>query len=316
MTLRSNSISVGKTTFTQEYENITTIASFNLESQGEDLDAAIMIAYDAACAVITSTQDYLVTDKVNKYSPQDVVTDLDFKAQNVIVDILSSHFPNSGILAEEDNFTQESFDGLIFTIYPIDGTTQFTEGGNETSCMIGAVFQGQVIAALIGNPFTGEIFVLQARDQKVIRYRCEERPIEIELEFQYPKRKVGLFSFEDPRDSDISELTHISDPRRVSYFKKHNVFSGSYGTGAMKVASNQLAAFITKPNNINPWDEIPALGILAKLGYKYYIFDTQSKTFEVVEMVPNLEKYNRGLTLVTHPIIFKELQQWLLTFPF
>jgi fructose-1,6-bisphosphatase/inositol monophosphatase family enzyme len=287
---------------------------FDLAAQGEDLDAAIMIAYDAACDVITRSNIYGVFEKLTDSKSFDQVTDLDYQAQEAIIEILENYFPFSGILAEENEHSKASQDGLVFTIDPIDGTKEFVRGGNETSCMIGAVYEGQVVAALIGNPFTSEIFVLQARDQKVIRYRCSESPIEIELEFKYPPRKKALFSFEDVRDSAISALTNMSHP--VSgYFKTHLVFTGSYGTGAMKTASNQVTGFITKANNINPWDEIPALGILSKLGYKYYIFDTQSKTFEVVEMVANLEKYNRGLTLVTHPIIFEELQQWLLINP-
>jgi fructose-1,6-bisphosphatase/inositol monophosphatase family enzyme len=286
------------------------IAQFDLATQGEDLDATLMIAYELARSVIVGTKIFEFHKKNSATKEYDQVTELDYKAQAVIIETIERYFPYSGIIAEEDEHSKPSRDGLMWFVDPIDGTSEFIRGGNEISCMIGVVFNGKVIASLIGNPFTGEIYVLQARDGKLIRYRCEECPLEIELSFCKPPRKRAIFSFEDPRDKAISSLAHLSDPEN-GFFRTHLVFSGSYGTAAMKAASNQVTAFITKANNINPWDEIPALGILGKLGYKYYIYDAQSRSFEMLDMVPNPKKYTRELTLMTHPLIFEELQVWL-----
>jgi fructose-1,6-bisphosphatase/inositol monophosphatase family enzyme len=286
------------------------IAQFDITTQGEKLDAAIMIAYERARNAIVGTKIFEVREKFSANKQFDQVTELEYKAQALIVETIEHYFPHSGIIAEEDEHSKLANDGLMWFVDPVDGTKELIRGGNEISCMIGVVYKGVVIASLIGNPFTGEIYVLQARDGKVIRYRGEESPIEIELSFCKPPRKKAIFSFEDPRDKAISQIAHLSDPEN-GFFGTHLVFTGSYGTGAMKAASNQVTGFITKANNINPWDEIPALGILAKLGYKYYLYDTHSQTFEIQDMVPNSEKYTRGLTLMTHPLIFEELQLWL-----
>jgi fructose-1,6-bisphosphatase/inositol monophosphatase family enzyme len=267
------------------------------------LDSAITDAANSAANVILKFQTFKVEQKTNPDEKYDEVTEVDYAAQKKIVDVLQFYFPNSGIVAEEDGLCIKSRDGITFTIDPIDGTKEFVRTGNEVSIMIGVVYNNQVIASIILNPFTSESYFLSATYGDVSRIR---HGIQTTLTFQKPARNPAIFSFEDPRDPLLAPIEMISDPNKNGFFKSHMVFSGSYGTNILKVASNVISACVTVENNIKPWDEAPALGILKALGYKYYLFNPEDRKFKETELVVKLESYRRPMTLITHPTIFED----------
>lgn len=271
------------------------------------LNLAIEEAANSAAKLIVNYGKYHVEQKPNQEDKYDEVTDVDYSAQRHIVDTLIRFFPDCGIIAEEEGLCYLSTHplGLTFTIDPIDGTKEFVRGGNEVSIMIAAFCSGRIIASMILNPYTLESYQLSAVDSKVYRNRCG---IVTELSFVMPARKRALLSFEDPRDSRLSSIAMISEPNK-GYFGSHLVLSGSYGTNVMKLASNVVSAILTIPANIKPWDEAPSIGILTSLGYKYYVFDKTTRTFDCQDLVFNPDTYYRELTLITHPSIFNEFIQ-------
>jgi fructose-1,6-bisphosphatase/inositol monophosphatase family enzyme len=267
------------------------------------IDRIMLEVANAAADLIVNFGDFVIEQKFNPDEKYDEVTPVDTAAQELIVNRLRLYFPNSGIIAEEEGLCIISTDGLTWTVDPIDGTKEFGRTGNEVAIMIGAVYNNQVIASIILNPFSGESYILRAQSGKVTRTRAGQETV---LTHKIPPRNKALFTFEDPRDPLLASLAMISDPNIDSYFKSHMVFAGSYGTNILKVLSNVISTCLTVENNIKPWDEVPALGMLNALGYKYYIFDTDTREFTKQDLVPNLESYHRPLTMITHPDIFDD----------
>src|SRR5699024_10483774 len=58
----------------------------------------------------------------------DLVTDADIKAEELILSIVKKNFPDDHILAEESSDLSELPDGRTWLIDPIDGTTNFAHG--------------------------------------------------------------------------------------------------------------------------------------------------------------------------------------------
>ncbi len=268
------------------------------------LNLAIAEAANSAAKLIDNNGKYHVEQKPNQEDKYDEVTDVYYSAQRHIVDVLIRFFPDCGIITEEEGLCCLSTHplGLTFTIAPIDVTKECVGGCNKFSIMIATFCSGQIIASMILNPCTLESYQLSAVDSKVYRNRCG---IVTELSFVMPARKRALLSFADRRDSRLSSLAMISEPDN-GYFGSHLVISGSYGTKVMILASNVVSAILTIPANIKPWDEAPSIGILASLGYKYYVFDKSTRTFDCQDLKFSPDTYYRELTLITHPSIFNE----------
>jgi myo-inositol-1(or 4)-monophosphatase len=83
-----------------------------------------------------------------KSSATDLVTDLDRKAERLIVDRLLADRPDDGVLGEEGG-ERAGTSGVRWVIDPLDGTTNFVYGFPAYAVAIAAEEDGQLVAAAV-----------------------------------------------------------------------------------------------------------------------------------------------------------------------
>jgi len=86
-----------------------------------------------------------------------LVTDIDRKSERLIHRILRSHFPNHSFFAEEEVREKTSSD-YLWTIDPLDGTTNYAHGFPIFCVTISLLKKEEVIMGLTYNPMLGEMF--------------------------------------------------------------------------------------------------------------------------------------------------------------
>lgn len=88
----------------------------------------------------------------------DPVTEADRRAEQVVRNLISSHFPDHGIVGEEwdDKTTDSPFQWIID---PVDGTRSFICGIPLWGTLIGLKVDGRAVAGLMSQPFIGETFI-------------------------------------------------------------------------------------------------------------------------------------------------------------
>lgn len=92
---------------------------------------------------------------------KDLVTELDIASERLIVNMLLDRFPGHGILAEEADYPLG--DGVhTWVIDPIDGTTNFAHGYPWFCSSIALERSGELVAGVIHNPMTDELFTATA----------------------------------------------------------------------------------------------------------------------------------------------------------
>jgi len=92
-----------------------------------------------------------------KGSPTNLVTEMDKGAEAIIVEALRGRFPDHAILAEE----RGSVAGRAshrWIVDPLDGTTNFMHGLPHFAISIALEHQGDIVAGLVLNPATDELF--------------------------------------------------------------------------------------------------------------------------------------------------------------
>ncbi len=89
-----------------------------------------------------------------------LVTDIDRKSERLIHRILRSHFPNHSFFAEEEVREKTSSD-YLWTIDPLDGTTNYAHGFPIFCVTISLLKKGEVIMGLTYNPMLGEMFYVE-----------------------------------------------------------------------------------------------------------------------------------------------------------
>lgn len=87
----------------------------------------------------------------------DPVTEADREAEKAIRALIKWEFPDHGILGEE--FGSENTDSrFIWIIDPIDGTRAFISGVPVWGTLVGLTEDGDAVAGMMSQPFTGELF--------------------------------------------------------------------------------------------------------------------------------------------------------------
>ena len=114
----------------------------------------VKAAYEGA-AVIRSYFGKL--KKISKKGPIDLVTEADVASEKTITEIIRKRYPDHGILAEESGAEKEGSE-FLWTIDPLDGTTNFAHGLPIFSISIAFSARGKTELGIILNPVTGELF--------------------------------------------------------------------------------------------------------------------------------------------------------------
>ncbi len=101
-------------------------------------------------------------DQINIQEKQDrdFVTDIDRKAESMIIRDIQQHYPDHGIVAEESGSTNEKAP-IQWYIDPLDGTTNFIHGLPHFAVSIAAWRGGKPLLAVIHDPMRNETFEAQ-----------------------------------------------------------------------------------------------------------------------------------------------------------
>ncbi|MBP6020085.1 MAG: inositol monophosphatase [Burkholderiaceae bacterium] len=127
------------------------------------LNTAIKAARRAGAIINRASLD-LDRLQVARKGPRDYVTEIDRAAEEAIVDILATAYPEHGFLCEESGVqpAQGQADDEVpefqWIIDPLDGTTNFIHGFPTYAVSIALAQRGQVTQAVIYDPSRNELF--------------------------------------------------------------------------------------------------------------------------------------------------------------
>src|SRR5690606_36492184 len=99
--------------------------------------------------------------QVSLKGPANFVTAADRKAEKVIFQELSKARPGYGFLMEEGGVVEGADKSHRWIIDPLDGTTNFLHGIPMFSISIALEREGQIVAGLVYNPISDEMFIAE-----------------------------------------------------------------------------------------------------------------------------------------------------------
>jgi histidinol phosphatase-like enzyme (inositol monophosphatase family) len=91
----------------------------------------------------------------------DPVTEADQEAERAIRALLNAEFPDHGILGEEHG-SENLSSRHVWVIDPIDGTRAFISGVPVWGTLVGLTVDGDAVAGMMSQPFTGELYYANA----------------------------------------------------------------------------------------------------------------------------------------------------------
>ncbi|MGL4240272.1 MAG: inositol monophosphatase family protein [Beijerinckiaceae bacterium] len=99
--------------------------------------------------------------QVSRKGPGDFVSAADKKSERVIFEELSRARPGYGFLMEESGAVEGADKTHVWHIDPLDGTTNFLHGIPQFAISIALERDGQLVAGLVYNPVTDEMFIAE-----------------------------------------------------------------------------------------------------------------------------------------------------------
>lgn len=101
--------------------------------------------------------------EVNYKVGEEVVTDVDIKAERKIKETIKKYFPKHSILSEEEDRETPISGGYLWIIDPIDGTLNYARGIKLYGISVALAKDKEVILGVVYNPFTNELFTAEKR---------------------------------------------------------------------------------------------------------------------------------------------------------
>ena len=131
-----------------------------LESEDDMASLERRVAVDAARAAgqLLHREHPGVRQVSYKGAVTNLVTEMDGRAETLVVDALSGHFPDDGILGEE-GAARAGRTGRRWVIDPLDGTTNYAHGLPIYAVGIGLEQDGRVVLGVVYDPSRDELFV-------------------------------------------------------------------------------------------------------------------------------------------------------------
>lgn len=124
----------------------------------EELEAAKTVAVKAGKAImeIYNAADPIQVEYKGDHSP---LTAADKAANKIIVEALTSSFPQYAVLSEEEKDNRERLDNAYcFVVDPLDGTKEFLKRNGQFTVNIALAYEHESVMGVIYVPVTGDLY--------------------------------------------------------------------------------------------------------------------------------------------------------------
>lgn len=186
---------------------------------------------------------------------RDIVTDADLAAQEALVSIIHSRFPEHGILSEE-GLEHGSDAGTIWVLDPLDGTTNYAHRYPCFSVSIGVVRGDEPVVGVVYDPLHDHVFCAErgagaAMNGTRLRVSQTDQLIHALVSLDYAREP-------DSRVEQMAAMTHCS--RYIHTFRS----LGSAALSLCYVGAGWLEAYFHW--TLYPWDVAAGSLILLEAG--------------------------------------------------
>ena len=218
-----------------------------------DLVFAVALAGRAGALLIAS---YEQTMKVDRKSKRDVVTNVDYASEALVIEAISERFPADAILAEESGrrhgatgTARRRWARRTWVVDPLDGTVNYANGIPFFCVSIGLVEDGVPVVGVVLDPLRGDCYAAASGGPATLS------GVEVHAS---DKDELGDYVV----SLAIIGRGGIARERRVAHEIRIGRRMGSAALALAYVASGRFDAFIQN-GGLSLWD-IAAAGLIAE----------------------------------------------------
>lgn len=241
-------------------------------------------------AVINRASFDLDRVQVSKKGHNDFVTEVDKAAEQAIIEVLKSAYPDHAILAEESGPSSNLHDESehVWIIDPLDGTTNFVHGFPTYCVSIALQHRGVITQAVVYDPNRNDLFTASRGagaflNEKRIRVTRRDKLADALIGTGFPYADMtGL-------DEYLSMFKLMTE--RTAGLRR----PGAAALDLAYVAAGRLDGFFEK--NLKPWDIAAGALLITEAGGIIADFSGES----------DADYLNKGHVIAGNPKVFAQM---------
>jgi myo-inositol-1(or 4)-monophosphatase len=184
------------------------------------------------------------TRRIDYKGAVNLVTEMDFRSERIIVSEIRRHFPEHAFLAEE-KVQEQTRSPYRWIIDPLDGTTNYAHGFPVYCVSIALEYRGEIILGVIYDPSREELFVAQ----KGKGARLNERRLTVSKTSRLSKSLLATGFPYDLRESPVNNFDHFRNFALRTHALRR---CGSAALDLSYVAAGRFDGFWEM--KLGPWD--------------------------------------------------------------
>jgi myo-inositol-1(or 4)-monophosphatase len=214
------------------------------------LDLAVDVAREAGRLIVDDRPAGLEVSST-KTTATDIVTEMDQRSEQLIVDLITAARPDDGFLGEE-GAARPGSSGVTWVVDPIDGTVNYLYGIPAYAVSIAARAGDEVVAGAVVNPVSAEVWSAALGEGAWLDGRRLRLPQPPPLELALVATGFGYDPRRRARQAEILQvvLPRVRDVRRA----------GAASLDLCAVACGRVDGYYEQ--GLQPWD-LAAGGLVA-----------------------------------------------------
>ena len=249
-------------------------------------ETALAVAKEAAFQAGNVLRTFLKTDfQVSKKGPTNLVTEIDLRAEAMIIELIECHFPDHSVLSEERG-EKVGTAAYRWIIDPIDGTTNYAHGYPCFCVSIAQEIEGLVQLGVVYDPIADELFWAE-RHQGA---HLNDEPIRVSEVGESIESLVATGFAYDPEERDRNLELFARVTRNVRGVRR----DGSAALDLCYVACGRFDGFWEI--SLNPWDVAAGQLIIEEAGGRVTRFDQSPCGIEGSEVLASNGKMHGALS--------------------
>lgn len=260
------------------------------------LNIAVRAARSAGDIILRSSNNRSSL-QINQKGKNDFATEIDRMAENEIINIIKSAYPDHAIMAEESG--EKSGNNFVWVIDPLDGTTNFIHDFPQYSVSIALINKGRTEIGVVYDPIRDELFTATRGAGATLN----NRRIRVSQQNSLQGALVGTgFPFKSQHHLDTylsmfkAIFTQASDVRRA----------GSAALDLAYVALGRLDSFWEI--GLKPWDMAAGILLIQEAGGVVTDFSFKDKYMESGNLIAGNPKIHQQMYRAIEPFVTDKLK--------